>query len=155
MSRYIFFLQSSSVSPLRREILPSTHSHTYPLTLWLPHFPTPDTSVMEGLSTSSHTEVRQGGPVKGTVSTERHQIQGQPPLQLLGTHMKTKLHICYICADVCKPRSSPFSFLFCDSVSERPQNSSLIDSVGFSMECFGHHNPSPDCYTRFSELHFI
>jgi hypothetical protein len=31
-------------------------------------------------------------------ATDSQQSQGQFPLQLLGTHMKTKLYICYICA---------------------------------------------------------
>jgi hypothetical protein len=53
--------------------------------------------------------------------TDRQQLWGQPVLQLLlgGWHMKTELHICYICA-----RASVqlmYALLLGGSVSESPQ----------------------------------
>ena len=61
-------------------------------------------------------------------------------LQLLGTHMKTKLHICYTyvwrvldTAHVCS--------LVGGSVSESPEGSRLIDTVGFSVEFLSPSGP--------------
>lgn len=45
------------------------------------------------------SDVRQDTPVRGTKSTDRQQLQGLSPLQLLGTHMKTELCICYRCVE--------------------------------------------------------
>lgn len=77
-----------SFSPLRRWNPPP---HIYPL-----HYPIPNLShqVTTGLGISFPTEARQGSP-----QTDRQQSQGQPfPCSSCwGTHMKTKLHICYIC----------------------------------------------------------
>jgi hypothetical protein len=74
----------------------------YPLSLrrlWSPlclhHQLTLTPHVTAGLGTSSPTEA---SPFRGTGSTGRQLSQGKPLLQLLGTHMKIKLHICCICA---------------------------------------------------------
>ena len=52
--------------------------------------------VSAGLGSSSPSDVRQGNPVRRLGSIDRQQFQGQPPLQLLGVGMKSKLHTCYI-----------------------------------------------------------
>jgi hypothetical protein len=46
--------------------------------------------------------------------------------------MKTKLHICYIC--VGRPKTNPVCSLVGGSVSESPQWSRLVDSVGLPVE---------------------
>lgn len=60
-----------------------------------------------GLSEFSPTEVRQSRLARRSYPTDRQQLLRQPPLQLFGTHIQTKLHLCYIRTG--KPRSSPCS----------------------------------------------
>jgi len=48
-----------------------------------------------GLCTSTPTDVRQDNPVRGTVATSRQQSQSKFPFRLLGSPVKTKLHISY------------------------------------------------------------
>jgi hypothetical protein len=82
------------------------------------------------LGVSSPTEARQGSPAR-TNHTQATAF-GIAPLQLFGTHMKTKLNICYICEG--RPRSSLcliFGWWF--SLWE-PQGSRLVDSVGLPVE---------------------
>jgi hypothetical protein len=55
----------------------ASHPNLYPL-LYLSPQSTPT------MAHKSPTEAEQGSPVKGTGSTDRQQIYGQPPLQLLG-----------------------------------------------------------------------
>jgi hypothetical protein len=57
---------------------------------------------------------------------------GQPLIQLFGTHMKTKLHICYICAG--EPRSSPCIHSGWWFRLWEPQSFRLVDSVGLPVE---------------------
>jgi hypothetical protein len=79
------FLTFPFSSPLRRRSLPRYH-------------PTLAYKVSARLGSSSPTKARKDSPVRERGSIDRPQIQGQSLLQLLGIHMKTKLHICYLYA---------------------------------------------------------
>lgn len=57
---------------------------------------------LQGYVLPSPEEASQGSPARKTYPIYRQQLLGYPPLLLLGTHMKTKLHTCYIW--VVKPR---------------------------------------------------
>lgn len=73
----------------------SLFPHTPPsLNLFIP--PTGH-QVYVGLGTHSHTEFRQGSSCRTTSPMYRKQLLGCNPLQLFGIHLKTRLHICYIC----------------------------------------------------------
>ena len=83
------------------------------------------------LSTSFPIEARQNSPVRGIGSTG-NKVTISPCSSSWGTHMKIKLHICYIhavglsIALVCS--------LVGGSVSGNPQGSTLGDSVGLLVE---------------------
>jgi hypothetical protein len=83
------------------------------------YYPTLAHQITEGGGTFPPTDVRQGGPIRGTrkhictciytyictciyihthIHTGRQQIQGQPRSSCWGTHRKIKLHICSLCA---------------------------------------------------------
>jgi hypothetical protein len=68
---------------------------------------------------SSPTVVSPGGPVRWTEPTGRQLIQGHSPFSSLWeTHMKSKLHFCYICVEgLGLPLASP--------VSKRKKNQEL------------------------------
>jgi hypothetical protein len=53
---------------------------------------------LQGYVLPSPEEASQGSPARKTYPIYRQQLLGYPPLLLLGTHMKTKLHIYYIYA---------------------------------------------------------
>jgi hypothetical protein len=70
--------------------------------------------------------------------------------------MKTKLHICYLC--VGRPRSSPcVCSLVGGLVSESPQRSRLVDSIGLPVEFLSlrGHNPSSCSSIRVTNLHAL
>jgi hypothetical protein len=73
------------------------------------------------LGTFSTTEARQGGPVRGIESTGQQHAQGHPHSSCWETHMKTKLHICYVCAGGLNPVHA--CSLVGGSVSGSPQGS--------------------------------
>ena len=52
--------------------------------------------VTSELDTSSFTEARQDSPVRGTGFTGRQRSRVSHCSSCWGTHMKTKLHVCYI-----------------------------------------------------------
>jgi hypothetical protein len=63
--------------------------------------------------------------------------------------MKTKLHICYICAEELGPAHA--HSLVSDSVSESSQGSRLADPVGLSVESLSSlrsFSPSPNSSLR-------
>jgi hypothetical protein len=75
-----------SPSPLRGWRPPPRVSHTHP-----------DTSSPSGLGASSPTEASQASTVRGTGSTDRQQIQGQPWIKLLGgLHENQAAHLLYM-----------------------------------------------------------
>ena len=55
------------------------------------------------LGTSSPTKTRKGSPYRKTGSTSSQLSRGYPWFQLLGDPIKTKWHICYICAGCLGP----------------------------------------------------
>jgi F0F1-type ATP synthase membrane subunit a len=67
--------------------------------------PTLALQVSVELGATSITENRQGNPARKTYPTDRQQLLVYPPFQLCRTHIKTKLHICYLCAE--RPKSNP------------------------------------------------
>ena len=104
----------------------------------LPVPPYPGTS---GLSASSPTEAKQGSlaRVKGSKGSNRVQGRDRPPLPLLGIHMKTKLHICYICVGGLGPDHA--CYLVVDSVSVSLHGPRLVGSVGLLVVCLTHPVP--------------
>ena len=82
---------------------PHLPSHS-PLRGWSPPLlvcpPTLALQVSAGLGASSPTEARQGSPARRTHPMNRQHLLRYLQLQLFRTNMKTKLHICYICAGV-------------------------------------------------------
>ena len=90
----------------------------------------------------SPTVVTQGSPIREMGSADRQQIQRQSPLQLLGDLLKDwdayLLHVCGVRrvgpAHVCS--------LVGGSVSESPQGSSFVDSVGRYLESLPSLGPS-------------
>jgi hypothetical protein len=63
----------------------------------LEYHPTLRHLVPAGLGTSSPTEAQPGSQVSGRGSNDKKQRLRQSTLHVLGSHMKTKLHICYKC----------------------------------------------------------
>ena len=112
--RSLFFLNGSnfilfySLYILLTALFPVTGSHNppptnpsfpSPLSGWgsLRYTPTLAQRVSSRLGASPNTETRQGSSAGRTYQMYRQQLLRYPPLQLFETHMKTKLHICYIC----------------------------------------------------------
>ena len=95
-------ISQSPPPPHNPSPIPTSHS---PMSCWVsPGYPhTPAFQVSVRLGASSPTEARQGSPPRRTYPTYRQQLWNSL-LQLFETHMKTKLHICYIY--VSRPRSS-------------------------------------------------
>lgn len=92
------------------------------------------------LGTLCPTESRQGSWPRRPYPTGRQ--QWLLPFQLFRTHMKIKLHICYICLGRSR---SILCILFGWTFSLwEPQWSRLADSIGFPVEFYPHpvHNPS-------------
>jgi hypothetical protein len=84
------------------------------------------------LGNSFLTKARQGSPARRIYPTYRKQLLRLPALQLFRTHMKTKLHICYICFG--SPKFSMRMFFgWCFSLRE-PQVSWLVEFVGLPVE---------------------
>lgn len=110
--------------PLLRRGSPQGIASPPPYTL-----PTHWTSITEGLGTSSFTKARQGGPVRGTGSTGRKQIQGQ----LLGDpHGDQVAHLLYMYVGSLGPAHT--QSLAGGSISRNPQESKLVDCVSLSVE---------------------
>ena len=126
-------------NPEKASILISPHR--FPLPQLFPQFPPSPLSRWKSplcipqschfksarLGATSSTEASQGSPDRRTYPTYRQQLEGKLPLQLFRTHMKTKLHICYIC--VGRPRSNLCMFFGWWFSFQEPQGSRLVDYV--------------------------
>jgi len=94
-----------------------------------------------GLGASSPTEASQGSPVKGMGSAGR-QLETAPLQVLEDLHEDQAIHLLHMCecggslglAHVCS--------LVGGSVSERPQGSRLVDSVGLPVPFLSPLGPS-------------
>jgi hypothetical protein len=69
---------------------------------------------------------RKGSPSRRIYLTYRQQLSGYPQFQLFGTHMKDRVHICYIYSG--RPRSSLCMFFAWWLRLWEPQESRLVDS---------------------------
>jgi len=105
--------------------------------------------------TSSHWRTRhilspedgQGGPVKGTRSSGRQRIQGQG--------LKTKLHICYTCAEALVLPMLMLWLVVLSLGAPKCQFSSLCWSSYGVPVLFGFLNLSLNSTSRFPKLHLI
>jgi hypothetical protein len=86
--------------------------------------------VAVGLGASSHTEARPGSPVRGKGFSGSN-VRDSPCSCCYVFHMKTKLHICYIC--VGGLGLSHECFLVGGSIYVNPYVSRLVDSIGYPM----------------------
>lgn len=111
------FSYSSSPS-LRRE-----RPHPTPV-----YQPTLAHQVTAGSGTSSPTEARQDNTARGRDTEVGNRVRNNHHSNCWGTHMETKLHICYICSG--DLGSAPASSLVGGSVSVSPHGPRLVDSVG-------------------------
>ena len=118
-TQYQSFLSSSSPSHKYSHIPFRRGSPALCVNPTLHHFTSH--RVAAGLGTSSPAEARPGCLFRGAGSTGRHigsRLRDSPYSSCWGTHMKTKLLICYICAGGLGP-ACVRSFVG-DSVSKGP-----------------------------------
>jgi hypothetical protein len=88
--------------------------------------------VCVGHGISSPTEARQGSRVREIHSQTGNSFRDSPCSSIFGIHMKTDLHICYICVGGLGPDC--ISCLVRGSVSESPQGTKLVESIGLPVE---------------------
>lgn len=135
---YSLYIQLTALLPLIPFYNPSLPL-PHPLLLWAngvhlgipPRYSPLPTCIQVStiLGDSSPTEAR-GSPARRTYPMCR--LLEQSPLQLVRTHMKIKLHICYIC--VGRPRSNLCMFFGWWFRLWEPQGSRWVDSVGLPIK---------------------
>ena len=125
-----FFFNNSfcifSLLPSHRPLLSSLPSPTPANPSPFVHYPILGYQVPARQGTSFPAETQPGSPYRGRGSNGRQQSQKQPQLQLLGDHIKTKLHIGYKCVEDLGPAMF-FGLWFSSS---EPRDSRLINTVG-------------------------
>ena len=108
------------------------------------YHPTLAHQITAGLGTCFPTEARKGSPFRRTGLIGKKQVQGQLLFQFWGDLSEDQVaHLPHVCvAGGWVDRSSPWTFLIGDSVSESPQGYSVVDTVGCPVESLFSLNPS-------------